>query len=102
METLRIEEPSSGERHQIRGLNIHLRILGAYHDGFLDLTYENVRGYTLQYASSIYCGAHGDWLRDEVRLSEDGTVVHEIVFASGARWLIECEDIFNKWLPFDG
>lgn len=42
---------------------------------------------------------HGDWLIDEIRLSDRGLVLHEILFSSGARWLIESEDIEYTWEP---
>jgi hypothetical protein len=36
---------------------------------------------------------HGDWLYDEIRLSERGLVLHEVEFSSNGHWLIECKDI---------
>ena len=101
VEHLTIQEPSSGERRQIRGLDIQVRLLGAYHDGYIELSYKNVNGYQLSYAPGPSCGGHSDWLVDEIRLSEHGNVVHEVVFWSNARWYIECEDIEYKWLPFN-
>jgi hypothetical protein len=37
LESLHLSEPSSGERHEIRTLSLRLRLLGAYHDGYIEL-----------------------------------------------------------------
>lgn len=98
LEEVMIREPASGERGENRSLDIVARLLGAYHDGYIELKYSGVRGYTL--ASGITNGSgHGDWLYDEVRLSERGLVLHEVEWASGGLWLIECGDIAYKWTP---
>src|SRR5919202_1729543 len=102
VEALTISEPASGERQEQRRIDIHVRLLGAYHDGHIDLYYRDVRSYTLELPASpsrIKIG-HGDWRDDEVRLSERGLVLHEIVFVGGSHWLIECEDIQYEWRPF--
>jgi hypothetical protein len=33
---------ATGDRHQHRWIDIHVRLLGAYHDGHIELTYRNV------------------------------------------------------------
>jgi hypothetical protein len=102
VEALTISESSSGERSHIRRAGIRVRLLGAWHDGYIRLRYEGVRRYSLV-AHDLAPGpgtAHGDWLAaDEVRLSEAGLVEHEVRFSSGARWLIECADIEHGWEP---
>lgn len=101
VESLVISEPSSGERREVRGLEIRARLLGAYHDGYIGLEYQGVRGYALTRSSRAGrrpdAGGHGDWLIDEVRVSEDGHVLHEVVFDLGGRWLIKCDDIIFRW-----
>ena len=99
IEYCRIFEESSGERNEIRVLHIETRLLGAYHDGFLDLSYKNVARYELKKSDSW--DSHGDWLYDEVRLSDNNLVLHEIEFAGDIIWLIECEDIEFNWKPFE-
>ncbi len=64
--------------------------LGVHLNGYLDLLYKRVHYYSL---SAVV----GDWRYDEVRLSDDGLVVHEIELGSGTHWLIECEDIETEW-----
>jgi hypothetical protein len=99
VEFVKINEISSGERRQNRHINIDVRLLGAYHDGYLDLSYKNVAQYELKKSDSW--DSHGDWLYDEVRLSESGLVLHEIEFRNQTVWLIECEDIEFNWKPFE-
>ena len=98
-------ERSAGPSSSPRALEIRVRLLGAYHDGHLELTYRGVRGYTL--GAPAQAGwlpgrerwiGHGDWLTDEIRLSDAGHVEHEIEFERGT-WLIECADIKWQWSP---
>jgi len=44
---------------------------------------------------------HGDWLFDEIRLSENGFVLHEVLFSNDSLWLIEAKDISCQWRPSD-
>ena len=89
-----ISETGAGEGQENRSVSIKVRLLGAYHDGHIELAYKNVRRYSL---GSINKG-HGDWMYDEVRLSDAGHVLHEIEIG-GTTWLIECDDISYSWLP---
>jgi hypothetical protein len=83
-------------------------LLGPHHDGKLELTYRNVhsysfvshRGFRIDRNEEKGVYFHGDWLTDEVRLSENDLVIHEIEWEH-ADWLIECKDIEAKWKPFE-
>lgn len=103
VESLTVSEPFSGERRQNRHIEINLRLLGADHDGSHNLKYKDVRSYSLETPADFRMPpldvGHGDWLTDEVRLSERGLVIHEIEFSRGSRWLIECVDIVYQWQP---
>jgi hypothetical protein len=44
---LELFELSSGERHQERTLSLQLTVLGAYHDGYIELRYPKVFSYAL-------------------------------------------------------
>lgn len=101
LEELCITEPATGDRRQHRTVDIRLRLLGAYHDGEIALHYRDVRGYTLRLPPRSADGphGHGDWRDDEIRLSESGIVVHEIVFVGEGHLLIECADVAYRWLP---
>ena len=93
-----VRELASGERKQFRSAEIFIRLLAAYHDGYIELTYKNVQSYSFkkQDFSSL---SHDDWLYDEIRVSENDFVLHEIEWVN-SDWLIECEDIFYEWKPF--
>ena len=106
LETLIVKEPSSGERNELREVEIRVELLGAFHDGLIELTYPGVRSYLLQRGgrnldrSADLSEGHGDWMIDEVRLSDKGNVLHEVKFSEGSRWTIESEDIVYRWRPF--
>jgi hypothetical protein len=71
--------------------------------GFTTVTWTSITNrvcsYSLGKKSANAHVAHGDWLADEVSLSPNQHVLHEILFRSGARWMIESEDIHFKWAP---
>lgn len=94
LESLAVYETASGARQEHRQSHIKLRLLGAYHDGHIEINYQNVKRYYI----GCEFPAHGDWDQDEIRLSDSGAVIHEIEIG-GTSWLIECEDIHYVWLP---
>jgi hypothetical protein len=96
LDELVIREPASGERNEHRSLEIIVRLLGAYHDGHIELKYFAVQTYSFMRGEHSASG-HGDWLYDEIRLSDRGCVLHEIEWSSGSRWLIECGDVSYRW-----
>jgi len=102
VESLTVSEPSSGERRQQRSVEIAVRLLGAYHDGHILLTYKSVRGYLLNSLHDSHGAGHGDWLTDEIRLSDSGLVLHEVEFSRGGRWVIECKDVAYEWEQAEG
>jgi hypothetical protein len=96
VEHLNLKERSAGSRSEIRHLDIEVKLLGAYHDKWLYLSYLDVVSYSFHSGNKEGDVGHGDWLIDEVRLSEKRFVIHEVVFDTGAKWIIECGDIrFN-------
>ena len=99
VESIMIREPSSGSREEFRDLEIVVRLLGAFHDGYLELVYTGVWSYSLAANKSKAQIAHGDWLADEVSLSTDRSFLHEVLFGSGARWRIESKDIHWTCTP---
>jgi len=101
VETVIISEPAEGETKDHRGLEITVKLLAAFHDGLIELRYKGVyeyemRGHSDESRPKLH-RPHGDWLIDEVRLAENGRVIHEIKFTL-ASWLIECEDINYSWI----
>lgn len=103
LEYVTIREPSSGERSEVRGLEIEIKLFGAYHDGYLEFRYTDVESYFFDQPHrrggwhSTENG-HGDWMIDEVDLSSNGYVLHEIEWLDGGHWLIECRDLVFTWL----
>lgn len=106
LEYLIIREPASGERSERRSLEIELRLLGAYHDGYIEFLYKDVESYCLDqpYRRGRWDSAekgHKDWVIDEVDLSEHGYVLHEIEWLDGGHWLIESGSFAYRWVAKD-
>jgi hypothetical protein len=93
LSSLHLTELSSGERHEIRALSLRLRLLGAYHAGYIELLYPRVFAYLLNLEDSEM--GHHDWRYDELRVSDQGRLIHEIEWCCSrgkGRWLIEASD----------
>jgi len=99
----KFEEPSEGERQEIRSLSLRIRLLGAYHDRFIELFYPQVFSYAISNPRSA--AGHFDWRYSEIRLSDQGNVIHEIEWAGPpgmeARWMIEASDVQLETFPLD-
>lgn len=95
LESMTFEEPSTGDRGEIRHLALRVRLLGAYHDLYLELFYPRVFSYSLDHAQ--VGEGHFDWRCHELRLSERGTLIHEIEWTGRqgieGRWLLEVSDV---------
>jgi len=101
LEEARIGERSAGERREIRSVTLTIKLLGAYHDGIIEIHYPSVFEYRL--ASIALDGGHRDWRYDEMRIDEKGHLIHEIEW-EGCRdngsWFIAASDVEFKWTPF--
>ena len=97
----RFEEPAKGKRHQVRSLNLRVRLLSATHERQLELFYPKVFAYTL--ANLAAASGHYDWRYSELRLSKSGNVIHEVEWAGPpgvhATWVIEATDVRLRSLP---
>jgi len=91
VQEIRIMEVAEGERAENRETRIEMILLGAYHDRLLKITYSGVNGYSLAAADAGH--GHRDWITDEIRLSDNEFVIHEIEFRSGATMQVECRDL---------
>lgn len=101
LEDLVIRETAMGERNQIRQLEIHLRLLGPYHDRWIHLNYFGVAQYSLvmppKYSEPRYKHtAHGDLITHEIRLGQNALLLHEFLFERDSTLLIECADITHS------
>ena len=98
LKSVLFNEPSCGERSEDRTVAIRVRLLGAYHDGHIELVYPHVFQYNLYLQDAAH--GHRDWRYDEFRLSGAGHLVHEIEWSGPAnvgRWLIEASDFIYTW-----
>lgn len=102
LESITVLEPSAGERVEDRHTTIRILLLGAYHDGYIELFYPRVFRFSI--TNSATERGHGEWRYDEFRLSPAGGVVHEIEWeggtgVAGANWIIESSDVSLRWIP---
>lgn len=98
LESLIVREVASGQRQEIRGLEIALSFLGPFHGRRIHLNYTGVTRYTFtvlpRYGDLNYeHAAHGNLLTHEIRLRDHGLFVHEFLFEREGPFLIECSDI---------
>lgn len=107
LEELKFNEVSEEDgKFEFKSAELYLKLLGAYHNGHLEIRYKNIKEYTFKGFKNFFAPdrssgfIHHDWLRDEIRLSESGFVIHEIEWMN-AHWVIECEDIESNWIPFN-
>jgi hypothetical protein len=91
-----IESDSASSLPRYNGSEV--RLLGSYHDGFICLRYSRLISLNIQAVE--LAEVFGDWLYDELRLSDKGNLLHEIEWGAGARWLIESDDVESYWQPF--
>jgi hypothetical protein len=100
LDTLFVSEiTNQDQKHTI---TMRVRLVAAYHDGFIEFTYPQVFAYRLESESSEKRPV--DWLYDEFRLAENSHLIHEIEWASGSsdqifRWTIEASDVQCHWIP---
>lgn len=98
LEDLTVREVGEGERHEIRRLEVAIRLLGPFHDVRIHLRYSGVTRYSFvtpaRYGHPRYAHtAHGDLFTHEIRLGHDGLLVHELLFERDSTFLIECADL---------
>jgi hypothetical protein len=96
LQSVLIREPASGKRRENRHTAIITRLLGAYHDGFIEFHYPQV--YSYQLTGSFVDGGHRDWRYDELRVDRKGRLVHEIEWRGTATWLIIASDVRYRWI----
>jgi hypothetical protein len=106
LETAMISETPIESSRGPRPVEITLRLLGAYHDGRIELRYRDVSRYRIElHPREREIGrGHRDWRHDEFRLSSGGRVEHEIEWWGVQRtgtWLIEAADVEYAWQPID-
>jgi hypothetical protein len=98
LESMVVNEVATGERNEIRKLEVKLTLLGPFHDRRIHLHYTGVAQYSFnappKHGPSRYQYiAHGDLFTHEIRLGHEGLFIHELLFERDAIFLIECSDI---------
>lgn len=107
LERVVVSELGSGARGEVRTVEIAIRLLGAYHDGHIELRYPGVVRYRIELApgqAAAGCG-HRDWRHDEFRIGAAGGVIHEIEWwgrEAAGTWLIEAANVEYRWCPLAG
>lgn len=87
LESLIIRESASGGPSEI-----HICLLGSFHDRKIHLHYTGVTQHSLNLPRSTWVN-HGDLFIHEIRPTSSGFFVHELEFTSGATFRIECSDL---------
>jgi hypothetical protein len=101
LESVRVDEHSMGKSHEIRSAAITIKLMGAYHDGTIEIYYPKVFEY--RFNSLALEGGHRDWRYDELRLNEKGHLIHEIEWngcQDNGSWVIVASEVEFKWTPF--
>lgn len=84
-------------------VQIEMRLLGAYHDGYITFRYSSVQYYSLnRHKSSVIKSSHGDLRYEEIRIDEEGNTVHEFDWYSldeNGIFLIAARKIEYIWEP---
>jgi hypothetical protein len=100
LEEFSIREVASSRRREVRSLGIIAKFLGAYHDGYFNLQYEGVSSYSLKLDAVKGSGGHGDWIIDEITMSDTHFIHHEILL-SEATLSVDCTDLQYHWTATD-
>jgi hypothetical protein len=93
--SLTVKENRNKERPFEPQPTIELVLLGQMHDREIVLTYKGVTAYQIQGNKNPYNWTdtfQGDVSCHEVRINEQGMLVHEIEFVSNSRITITCKD----------
>ena len=105
LEEARLVETAAPGDRSVRQVDLHLRLLGAYHDGWIELHYQDVTRYNIDLhppRTASEGRGHQDWRYDEFRLAGAGRVEHEIEWWGSrdtGRWLIEAAEVTHQWTP---
>ncbi|GAB3944189.1 hypothetical protein GCM10029976_067900 [Kribbella albertanoniae] len=103
LESMSITERPRDTSWHNRDVSLEVTLRGAYDDGYIRLRYPSVHSYKLDGFGTG--SGHADWRYDELRLDEDGQLVHEVEWHfmhATARWLIVADDLEMSWHPDQG
>ena len=92
LEDIQIIERSKDDQHQVPYTDISIKLLGAYHDDIIELTYKNVKRHEIKCTKN----RQGDWRYDQFT-GLGNTFKHEIEWDDGTIWVIEAEELKYTW-----
>jgi hypothetical protein len=87
------------EKNATHTVKIEARLLGPHHDRTINLIYLGVEEFEIVYPGRKDEGArmaHGDLLVHELRMATQFVYVHELVFSSGAVFLVQFRDLVHR------
>ena len=96
LNSVEIRESHGKETDSVVGIT--LKLLGQLHNRIIILDYKDVAGYSLTGKKNPYNYAdtfHGDVFTHEIRLSDAGNLIHEILFQDST-FTIECKDFTHR------
>jgi hypothetical protein len=80
-------------------VQVILKLLGQQHDRMIVLEYDKVSRYTVEGKQNDFNWAdtfHGDVFTHEIRVTNENKIIHEILFCSDSRLLVECENFTHR------
>lgn len=95
MNSISIKENRNASRPFEPSPTIDIDLLGPHHDRDICLNYTDIESYIFKGIKNPFNWAdtyHGDVLSHEVRLTESGSISHELLFASESKIQIVCRD----------
>lgn len=95
MTSIKIKENRNPKRPFEPKPTIELELLGQKHDRAILLSYSGIESYTIKGLRNPFNWGdtyHGDISCHEVRVNDEGLLVHEILFVSESVIIIVCED----------
>jgi hypothetical protein len=101
LENLKITEPASGDRSEIRTIEIECRFLGPYHDLFINLKYSGVSSFSfltpeVTGEEKFSTVGHGDLLMHEITMNQN-QMNHELIFSRGSIFKIAFANL-RHWI----
>jgi hypothetical protein len=98
LDSVEVRETRNKERPFDPVVSVTLKLLGQLHDRTIVLEYKDVCRYELNGKPNIYNRAdtfHGDIFTHEIRIENEGWIIHEIGFVSDSTFLVECRDFIS-------
>ena len=97
-----IEEIIIDKENRIRRMDIEICLINKRRNGNIFFKYIDVFSYSMikEPRNHTVSGGHDDWLCDEIELSPNKNVTHQILLHNYARISIESKDIVFRFEPF--